>query len=211
MLKVLLFLCISIHTTFCHVSSYHTIFFFICWHLVELWWTLFWCYSIFMVAMYLSYLVFTPQNKSNWFSKDSLHSTNSFDFKQAWTYLYSLIILLTMIFFALLLFVCVSLLAITLALFVCGLSLTTVHVKVWVITRVKLLKAWIMPMRMAIYMCLAASSLTLKYSSCFPTSLSWISIHFSSNNTLVALIWSIKSTNILLPFFVVFAMLLSAK
>jgi hypothetical protein len=127
----------------------HTIQFFF--HLLAFSWIVVdfvWCYGIFMATKYFSDLIFSPktqhpcQNKSIWFSKDSLHSTNSFDSKQAQTYFYSLIVyLLTMISPALLLFVCVSLFVATLALFVRGLSLVTICVKAWVLTCAKLLRA----------------------------------------------------------------------
>jgi len=137
-----------------------------------------WCYSTFMVVRYISDLVFTPktqhpcQNKSIWFSKNDPHSTNSFDFRQAWTYFYSLIaFMLTMISSALLLFICV----------IIGNNIGIVCV--WVVTSSSLCKSLghnlcqviedlNQPMPMAIYVWLAPSSLILKYSSCFSTSLS---------------------------------------
>jgi len=78
--------------------------------------------------------------------------------------------------------------------------LVATFVKVCFIACVRLLRARIIFMPMAICVLLASSSQILKYSICFSTSMFWISTHFSSNITLVALIQSIDSTRILLPF-----------
>ncbi len=89
--------------------------------------------------------------------------------------------------------------------------LVTTLMKVWFIACVWLLQVWIIPCPWPFVCCWQLHFQILKYLIYFSTNMFWIFVHFSSNITLVALIRSIDSPIILLPFSVVFAILLWVK
>jgi len=87
---------------------------------------------------------------------------------------------------------------------ICSLLLEASHVKTMVITCVKLLNVW----TMSICVRLVASTLVLKYWTYLCKKMSQGSNHLSSNTKLAVLIRSVDFTNILLYFFIAYAMLL---